>query len=190
MGVQEEMERNTTLRPLGLYGKMVEAQLPSQEALLASKHWKAARIEVEKMAADREIKYLAGGRDKVVLDLGNDEVIKLLPTTEHDGIGIEHRFRHAAKAADLEDFVAPVLEEFMIGDIMVQRQPKLRRERIGNIEVRGIRSLLAEHSITWEDGDERNLGRMPDGRLVIIDGAFKYRGLGQRLLEAIGLGHR
>ena len=190
MGLQEEMERNATLRPLGLNGQMIPARLPSQEAILASPHWKAVRSEVEKMAQGKEVKFLAGGRDKVVLDLGDGTVAKLLPTTAEDGIGIERAFRQAVKVAGLEDLVAPILEEFTIGDIVVQHQPMLTRDRISQVEVRKVRKLLAEHHIRWEDGDERNLGRMPNGQLVIIDGSLKWRGLGQRLLEAIGMAPR
>lgn len=190
MGLQEEMERNATLRPLGLNGQMVPARLPSQDAVLASPHWKTVKEEVEKMAAGRAVKFLAGGRDKVVLDLGDGSVAKLLPTTSNDGIGIERRFRHAVKVIGLQDLVAPVLEEFMMGDILIQKQPKLTRDRISKFEVRKVRKALAEHNIRWEDGDERNLGRMPSGKLVIIDGALKWRGVGQRLLEKLGIGER
>lgn len=185
MSLDEEVAQKATLRRLGDKGRMVRAMLPSQEALLASPDWALAAKTVLDLAEGREVKFLAAGRDKVVLDIGNNLVVRLLPTTKEDGIGLEKAFRRAVAGVGMEELVVPVLAEEQVGSILLQLQPKLRRERVGKREVREVMSELARHDIAWVDAYERNLGRMPDGRLVILDGGFKWRGLGEKIIEAV-----
>jgi len=105
-------------------------------------------------------KFLAGGFDHVVIDLGNDKVLKLgkLPKEQPE-----------------TPFSLKPTASKTIGNVGVEVYPKLDTKGITEDDVQHVVSELAKQDLTWNDPGTDNLGRDADGNLKILDGEVTER---------------
>lgn len=107
------------------------------------------------MAGSKNPSVMAAGFDHVVVDLGNDKVMRLGQLPKHE--------------AESEYIAKPSVSK-AVGDVGVEIYPKLETKGITDADVQSVKDALAEKGLTWGDAATDNLARDAKGDLKIIDG--------------------
>jgi hypothetical protein len=110
------------------------------------------------MADANNPKVLGSGFDHVVVDLGNDNVMRLGKLPQH--------------AVDSPYILKPIKSQ-AVGQVGVEVYPKLETSGITDKDLETVKSGLAKHGLEWDDAAKDNLGRDKEGNLKIIDGQVK-----------------
>ena len=109
-----------------------------------------------------ETKPLAGGASSVVLDAG-DKVVRLGQGKVDTG------------QPDIPE-VLKSISSAEINGIRVEVNPKVTTTGITDADVETMKATLAAKGYAWGDAGTDNLGRLPNGKLVVIDGRVTKTG--------------
>ncbi len=135
-------------------GEVITSPDPIAAEVLASpsypqvEAWLAPQIQGDPV-------YVGGGAGSVVLDIGGDRVARM-------GRGT------ATPLPNIPEVLQPLAQQ-TLGDLRVEIFPKVETAGITEAEVQQMHQSLAAQGYAFSDAGTDNLGRLPDGRLVVID---------------------
>ncbi len=141
-------------------GEVMEEADPRAQLIIRSLKPEDQEIINSMIGDARNPKVLGSGFDHVVLDLGNNKVMRLGRLPQH--------------AADSKYTLKPSVSR-TVGPVGVEIYPRLDTTGITESDVQKVQAGLANEGLTWDDAATDNLARDENGDLKIIDGQVRRK---------------